>query len=136
MTSALVDAAEKSSSSGLNIIFPLLLVAMVGFLFYSTRKRKAAAQQMTNTLQVGSRIMTTAGLYATVIAVEEDGVVLEVAPGVYSKYARQAVSRVLDSPADDAMEHEAIHDDDMGGSTDKSIDLNKIDQNKEPPTAV
>ena len=136
MTSALVEAAEKSGGGGLEFLFPLLLVAMVGFLFYSTRKRKAAAQQMTSTLQPGSRIMTTAGLFATVTAVEDDGVVLEVAPGVHSKYARQAISRVLDSPVADPMEHEAIHDDDMGPGTDHSIDLNKIDHKKEPPTAV
>jgi preprotein translocase subunit YajC len=141
VTSALTFAADSKSSSGsLGLIFPLLLVAMVGFLFYSTRKRKAAAQSMTNSLKVGSRIMTTAGLFATVVAIEEDGVVLEVAPGVHSKYARQAVSRVIESPEDDPIEHEAIHDSDYdtdydsdyeSGRPDKSIDLNK-----EPPTAA
>jgi preprotein translocase subunit YajC len=127
VTSALVYAADSKSSGGLGLIFPLLLVAMVGFLFYSTRKRKAAAQQMHTSLQAGSRIMTTAGLFATVVAIEEDGVVLEVAPGVHSKYARQAISRVLDSPP---IEHEAIYDDEPGDAG-KSIDLNK-----EPPTAA
>ena len=134
-----MQAAESKSSSGLGtFIFPLLLVAMVGFLYFSTRKRKQSAQQMASSLQVGSRIMTTAGLYATVMAVEDDGILLEVAPGVYSKYARQAVSRVIESPDDAPIEHEAIHDDSIedgydDGSTsrDKSIDLNK-----EPPTAA
>jgi preprotein translocase subunit YajC len=126
VTSALVEAADKSSSGGLGFIFPLLLIAMVGFLFLSTRKRKAASQQLQQALKVGSSIMTTSGLYATVIAVHDDGVVLEVAPGVHSKYARQAVSRVISSPEDEPIEHEAIYEDEH----DRSIDLNK-----EPPGA-
>jgi preprotein translocase subunit YajC len=127
VTSALVEAADKSSSSGLGFIFPLLLVAMVGFLFLSTRKRKAASQQMQSALKVGSSIMTTAGLFATVVAIHDDGVVLEVAPGVHSKYARQAISKVLSSPDDGPIEHEAIHEDEH----EPSIDLNK-----EPPSAA
>lgn len=103
------------------MIFIVILVALAGFLFLSTRKRKAASQQLQAELRVGSNIMTTAGLYASVVSIEDDGVVLEVAPGVHSKYARQAISRVLDAP-DGA---EPLDEDDAG---DNSIDLNK-----EPP---
>ena len=39
--------------------------------------------------------MTTSGLFATVSSVEDDAVVLEVAPGVHSRYAKQAVLRVI-----------------------------------------
>lgn len=90
--------AAAKSSSGIGLIFPVLLVAMVGFLFLNTRKRKAASQQMQTALRAGSSIMTSSGLYATVVSVEDDGVILEVAPGVRSKYARAAISRVLDAP--------------------------------------
>jgi preprotein translocase subunit YajC len=117
-----VLAASKSSSS-VGLIFPLLLVAMVGFLFLSTRKRKAQSQQMQSALKVGSSIMTTAGLFATVIAVEDDGVVLEIAPGVHCKYARAAVSRVLDAPEG----AEPLDDDDH--EPPPSVDLDK-----EPPS--
>ncbi len=91
-------AAASKSSSSVGLIFPLLLVAMVGFLFWTQRKRKMQGQQMQSTLRVGSRVMTTAGLFATVTAMEDDGVVLEIAPGVNCKYARAAISRVLDAP--------------------------------------
>jgi preprotein translocase subunit YajC len=123
VTSALLfDAAAKKSSSSSSLIFIVILVVMAGFLFLSTRKRKAASQQLQTGLKVGSSIMTTAGLYATVVSIEDDGgVVLEVAPGVHSKYARQAISRVLDAPEG----AEPLDDDDAG---DSSIDLNK-----EPP---
>jgi preprotein translocase subunit YajC len=47
--------------------------------------------------------VTTAGLYATISAVEDEVVVLEVAPGVTCRYAKPAVARILTPPgADDA----------------------------------
>lgn len=122
MTSAAVFAATKGNSSGSSLIFIVILVVMAGFLFLSTRKRKAASQQLQTGLKVGSNIMTTAGLFAKVVSIEDDGVVLEVAPGVHSKYARQAISRVLDAPEG----AEPLEDD---GAGDTSIDLNK-----EPPS--
>ena len=121
MTSALLFAATAKKSSSSSLIFIVILVVMAGFLFLSTRKRKAASQQLQSGLKVGSNIMTTAGLYAKVISIDDDGVVLEVAPGVHSKYARQAISRVLDAP-DGA---EPLDDDSAGD--------NAIDLNKEPP---
>jgi preprotein translocase subunit YajC len=121
-SAAVLEAATKSnSSSSLGLIFPLLLVAMVGFLFYSSRKRKTQAQQMQTTLKIGSKVMTTAGLFATVAAVDDDGVTLEVAPGVHCKYARAAISRILDAP-DGA---EPLDDDEH---EPPSVDLDK-----EPP---
>jgi preprotein translocase subunit YajC len=124
VTSAALFAADKGSGGGSSLIFIVILVVMAGFLFLTTRKRKAASQQLQTGLKVGSKIMTTAGLYATVVRIEDDGVTLEVAPGVHSKYARQAISRVLDAP-DGA---EPLDDDDNRGTGDTSIDLNK-----EPP---
>jgi preprotein translocase subunit YajC len=128
-----LDAASKSnSSSSLGLIFPLLLVAMVGFLFYSSRKRKTQAQQMHNDLKVGSKVMTTAGLFATVWAVEDDGVVLEVAPGVHCKYARQAISRIFDAP-----EGAEPLDDDVDSADRPAGDEHEppsVDLDKEPPS--
>ena len=123
----MVDAAtKKSNSSASGLIFAVLLVAMVGFLFYSSRKRKAQAQNMQETLRVGSRVMTTAGLFATVTAVEDDGVVLEIAPGVHCKYARQAVSRVLDAP-EGAEPLDDVHED------HDNHEPPAVDLDKEPP---
>jgi preprotein translocase subunit YajC len=119
-------AAKKSSSSASGLIFAVLLVAMVGFLFYSSRKRKATAQNMQETLKIGSRVMTTAGLFATVMAVEDDGVVLEIAPGVNCKYARAAVSRVLDAPEGAEPLDDDVHD-------HEDHEPPSVDLDKEPP---
>ena len=45
--------------------------------------------------------MTTAGMYATIRALTDDTVDLEVSPGVVVTYAKQAVARVVE-PASDA----------------------------------
>jgi preprotein translocase subunit YajC len=121
-----VLAASKSSGGSSSLIFLVVILALGAFLFMSSRKRKSAAQNMQTALKVGSSIMTTAGLYAKVVAIADDGVTLEVAPGVYSKYARQAISRVLDAPEG----AEPLGDEDSGSGEG---DPPSIDLNKEPP---
>lgn len=122
----MVLAASKSSGGSSSLIFLVIILALGAFLFMSSRKRKAAAQNMQTALKVGSSIITTAGLYAKVVAIADDGVTLEVAPGVYSKYARQAISRVLDAP--EGAEPLGEEDSGSGEGDPPSIDLNK-----EPP---
>lgn len=80
----------------------LLLVAMVGVLLLlssRSRRQQREAQRLQASLTVGVRIMTTAGLYATVIAVDGQVVTLETGPGQHSQWDSRAVARVL--PVDD-----------------------------------
>jgi preprotein translocase subunit YajC len=64
------------------------------------RARARALQEVREALAVGSRVITTAGLHATVAAVEGDTVLLEIAPGVRARFAGSAVVRIL-TDADD-----------------------------------
>lgn len=89
--------AAKSSGGGL---FPLLsLVVLIGLFYFllirPQRNRQRQMMQLQNSLVSGQRVMTTAGLFATVRAVEDDAVVLEVAPGVECRYSKAAVAQVL-----------------------------------------
>lgn len=81
----------------LGMVLPLILLAAVFYLLIlrpqRVRQRQLLATQ--SALSPGVRVMTTAGLYATVTAVEDDAVLLEVAPGVVCRYAKPAVARVL-----------------------------------------
>ena len=61
---------------------------------------------MQRQVQPGQRVMTTAGMIATVVALEDNEVVLEIAPGVEARFVRQAIGQVL--PDDD--EEEDIED--------------------------
>jgi preprotein translocase subunit YajC len=86
------------------LIFPLLLVGLLALLFFSQRRRSRAVQEVQRQLRPGMNVMTTAGLYAEIQAVEDDAVHLEIAPGVVCRFARAAVARVLDPPVDEPME--------------------------------
>ena len=79
--------------------FIVLLIALYFLLLRPNRARQQRMTQMQASLAPGARIMTTAGLHATVVAVEDDVVVLEVAPGVQTRWARAAVAKVLTEPA-------------------------------------
>jgi preprotein translocase subunit YajC len=94
-----VVAATSSKSSSSSYTFLLLIVLVfVGFYFLMIRpqrRRQQQAQQNQRTVSPGARVRTTAGMYATVSAVDGDDVVLEVAPGVDVRYMRRAIMEVL-----------------------------------------
>ncbi len=75
-----------------------VVVALVGYLLIlrPQRARARQLQQVRETLAVGSRVMTTAGLYGSVAEVGDSTVVLEIAEGVRVTFAAAAVLRVLE----------------------------------------
>jgi preprotein translocase subunit YajC len=81
-------------------LLPFILIFVVFWLLIMrpARNRQRQLMAVQASLQPGTRVITTAGLHATVHSVENDTVVLEVAPGVLSRYTRQAVARVVEEP--------------------------------------
>jgi preprotein translocase subunit YajC len=115
-----VVAATSTKSSHSSYTFLLLIVLVfVGFYFLMIRpqrRRQQQAQQQQRTLTPGATVRTTAGMYATVSAVDGDDVILEVAPGVDVRYMRRAVMEVVSSPEEtetvtDAHDEEYADDD-------------------------
>jgi preprotein translocase subunit YajC len=109
------------------LIWVVLLVGMFYFLFIRPqRARQRAQQQMTERLVVGTRVMTTSGLFAEVVGVDDDAVLLEASPGVTTRWTKAAVSRILPEPdaEDDSEETEpdadepAFQADDAGAPDD------------------
>jgi len=109
---AAAEAATKSSGSS---TFLILIVVFIGLIYFMAirpgrnRQKKVAQQQ--NTVRPGARVRTTAGMYATVVAVDGDDVVLEVAPDIEVRYIKRAIMEVLtpgDEPAED--ENDAEHE--------------------------
>jgi preprotein translocase subunit YajC len=106
--------AATSTKSGSSSYTFLLLIALVFIGFYflmirPQRRRQQQAQQQQRTLTPGARVRTTAGMYATVSAVDGDDVILEVAPGVDVRYIRRAVMEIV-APGE-AEETETVEDD-------------------------
>ncbi len=87
----------------MDALSPLFLVVLVGgFYVLAIRPQKArlrAVQQTQASLSAGQQVMTTAGLYGTVVAVDDEDVRIEVAPGVELRFARGAVAKLVEDPA-------------------------------------
>ena len=106
-------AASSSGSSFNPTSLILILVVVVGvymLMIRPQRRRQQQAQQQQNTVRPGARVRTTAGMYATVVAVDGDDVVLEVAPGIEVRYMRRAIMDVV-SPGDETTEDSYDEDD-------------------------
>ncbi|WP_067815512.1 preprotein translocase subunit YajC [Actinomadura kijaniata] len=126
MGNEMILAAQNSGSGAFNLL--LLLAVPVVFYFLLIRpqnKRRKEQLRMQNSVAPGAKVVTTAGMHATVVEVDDDGVVLEIAPGVHARFVRQAVMQVVreDAAADDA----DTLDGDEGKPAGGSIDLSKDD---------
>jgi preprotein translocase subunit YajC len=119
---ALAASSSSSKKSGSPLPF-LILIAIFGigyfaFLRPARNKQRAAAMARKKTAEVGDEVTTTAGLIATVVAIDDDAVTLEVAPGVQCRYLPAAILRVNgeeeepEPDAPDASTHEVIDDPD------------------------
>lgn len=76
------------------LLFPLMMVAMIGFMFYSQRKQQKQRQESLNQIQKGDEIVTIGGLLGIVDEIDEKQVVLDV-DGIYLTFERGAIrSRV------------------------------------------
>lgn len=128
---AAAEAATKSSGSSLT--FPVLIVLVfVGFYFLMIRpqrRRQQQVQQQQRTVAPGAQVRTTAGMYATVMEVDGDDVVLEVAPGVEVRYLKRSIMEVItpgdeeeaEAPEDGEFDGpEDIHDEETDGTSEDS----------------
>ena len=81
------------------------------------RRRQQQVQQQQRTVTPGARVRTTAGMYATVSAVDGDDVILEVAPGVDVRYMKRAIMEVI-APGEAEASEETDQDDEHGYADD------------------
>lgn len=82
-----------------NPLFPLLLVAVLFFflMFLPERKKQKQRQKMLEALKKGDRVMTSSGIYGTVVSTTPEIVVLQVADNVRLRFSRAAVQTVVES---------------------------------------
>ncbi len=88
-------------------LLPFAAIAAVFWLLIirpASARRKEQARLVAS-LTPGQRIMTTAGMFGTLVAREGERISLEIAPGVVIELLAQAVAQVV--PADPAAQPEA-----------------------------
>ncbi|MBO0853615.1 MAG: preprotein translocase subunit YajC [Nocardia sp.] len=80
-----------------NLLFPLLLVVLLVPMFLGVRRQKREAQKVTEmqqSVKVGDQIITTSGLYGTVVDLDDESVDLEIAEDVVTTWLRAAIREV------------------------------------------
>lgn len=81
----------------MDFLFPLLILALLVPMFFGIRKQKREAEKvssMQEALKVGDAVITTSGLYGTIVDLDEDTIDLEIAEDVITTWLRQAIREV------------------------------------------
>ena len=74
-------------------LLPLLII-LGAFMFFASRRQKKAMQNtidLHDSLKVGDRVHTTSGLQGEIMAINDDNVEFEIAPGVVTTWMKLAV---------------------------------------------
>ena len=88
----------------LGTLLPIILIGVVFYLLIMrpARNRQRKQAEMMSALTPGTRVMTTAGVYGTLVAIDDDDAELEIAPGVVIRVVKAAIGKVIDPvPAPD-----------------------------------
>jgi preprotein translocase subunit YajC len=110
------------SAKDLASLLPLILIAAVFFLLVlrPARVRQRATLALQSQLSVGQEVMTTSGLFGTIVELTDKVAVLETAPGVRSRWIRAAIDRVV------------TPEDLMSGSGAQTVDRTDLSERPDP----
>ena len=106
MGTAQQGGGEGGGEGGLGGLFssPLIMLVLMFVIFYflliRPQQKKAKAQrEMLANLRKGDSILTAGGIYGKITGIDDQTVVVEIAPQVRVKMSRGSVSGVASSPA-------------------------------------
>ena len=116
-------AQDSAQGGGSLAALALPLLMLVGFYFLlirPQRNKQRAQQAMLSALEVGDDVMTSGGIFGTVIDIDEDeGVVtVEIAPGTQIKMLRQGISQRFVEDEDEDVE--LVDDEDVTEDVDRN----------------
>jgi preprotein translocase subunit YajC len=99
MIVALARSIAQTSQQGnpLTLLIFLLPLGLMFFFMRSQKRRMAAQQALQRAAEVGDEVVTTSGMFGTIVDEDEDEgtVLIEIAPGTRVKMLRQGISRRL-----------------------------------------
>jgi preprotein translocase subunit YajC len=106
---------------------PLIAIALMFLVFWvliilPQQRRVRAHQALVRSIEVGDEVMTTSGLYGTIASIDEDEVMLEVAPGTTLRFARGAIAKTIEEPTPEPETVEALAVEDDAVAESVSVD--------------
>jgi len=84
--------AASSSSGGSSLLIFALPVLLIGWMFFTQRRRGKESQAMQSSLGIGDEVTTTSGLLGKISALDDQVATLEVSPGVSIRFNRRAIA--------------------------------------------
>jgi preprotein translocase subunit YajC len=86
--------AQGTGTGGIMAFAPLLIIMVIFYvlLILPAQRRQKKTQQMLSALKNGDKVVTTGGLFGTIVGLEGDSVQLRIADQVKVKVLRSAVA--------------------------------------------
>ncbi len=105
-----------------------LIIIMGAFMFFGARRQRKAMQatiDLHDSLRVGDRVGTIAGMQGVIEAVGDDTVDLEIAPGVVTRWSKMAIRDRIEPEAPEAISAESRADE-VSGATETLSDPDRL----------
>lgn len=85
----------------LTIIMLVVLALLIIFMFRNSKKRQKTAAELREKIVPGVEVMTTQGVYGTLLSIDEDTnqILVESTPGTVLRLHRQSIARVVEPEA-------------------------------------
>jgi preprotein translocase subunit YajC len=91
--------SSKSSGSTYTLIFVVLAFGAIYFLFIRPRQQRMRQQQtQARQISIGDEVVSAGGIYGRVVAIDNEVVEVEVAPGVVMTFLRRSISARPSAP--------------------------------------
>lgn len=99
LNSAIAGILANGGGGG-NPILTFLPIILIFVIFYfllirPQQRKQKAHQSMLDRISKGDRVVTSGGLYGTVVGVKDNVVVLKIAEDVKAEFAKSSVSGIL-----------------------------------------
>jgi preprotein translocase subunit YajC len=90
-------AWAQAPTSGLVTFLPIIIIMVIFYvmLILPAQRRQKKTQEMLSGLKSGDKVLTSGGIYGTIVGLEADAVQLRIADQVKVKVARSAITETL-----------------------------------------
>ncbi|HMN49785.1 MAG TPA: preprotein translocase subunit YajC [Ignavibacteriaceae bacterium] len=100
MNILLAMAPQGGDGGGGSLISTLIMFGAIFAIFYfmiirPQQKRAKEREKLLSNIEKGDKIITSGGVHATIVGIEEKTVLIEVAPNVKIKIERSAIGSVI-----------------------------------------
>jgi preprotein translocase subunit YajC len=87
-------AQASSQPGGITLFLPLILIMVIFYflMIMPAQRRQKKVNEMLKNLKNGDKVVTTGGIYGTIVGLEDDAIQLRIAEQVKIKVSRNAIA--------------------------------------------